>query len=55
MIRDSGEKTQDMLVPDKMSLDVFDYESLHRYRNRMKTTTSVMCVVTWTMWNFCKC
>jgi predicted HTH transcriptional regulator len=38
MIRDSGEKTQDMLVLDKMSLDVFDYESLHRYRNRMKTT-----------------
>jgi predicted HTH transcriptional regulator len=36
MMRDSGEKTQDMLVLDKMQLDVFDYESLHRYRNRMK-------------------
>ena len=38
MIRDSGEKTQDMLVLDGMSLDVFDYESLRHYRNRMKAT-----------------
>jgi len=38
MIRDSGEKTQDMLVLDKMSLEVFDYESLRHYRNRMKVT-----------------
>jgi predicted HTH transcriptional regulator len=38
MYRDSGEKTQDMLVLDKMSLNVFDYESLHRFRNRMKDT-----------------
>jgi len=38
MIRDSGEKTQDMLVLDSMSLDVFNYESLRHYRNRMKVT-----------------
>ena len=36
MIRDSGEKTQDMLVLNAMSLNVFDFESLQRYRNRMK-------------------
>jgi predicted HTH transcriptional regulator len=38
MIRDTGEKTQDMLVLDKMSLKVFDYQSLRGYRNRMKVT-----------------
>ncbi|MCL2815298.1 MAG: putative DNA binding domain-containing protein [Oscillospiraceae bacterium] len=38
MIRDNGNKTQDMLVLDKMSFDVFDYDSVHRYRNRMKIT-----------------
>ena len=38
MIRDSGEKTQDTLVLDNMSLNVFDYESLRHYRNRMKVT-----------------
>jgi predicted HTH transcriptional regulator len=38
MIRDSGEKTQDMLVLENMTLDVFDYESLRHYRNRMKVT-----------------
>jgi predicted HTH transcriptional regulator len=38
MLRDSGGKTQDMLVLDNMSLRVFDYESLHRFRNRMKDT-----------------
>jgi predicted HTH transcriptional regulator len=38
MIRDSGEKTQDMLVLENMSLEVFDYESLRHYRNRMKVT-----------------
>ena len=38
MIRDNGEKTQDMLVLESMSLDVFDYESLRHYRNRMKVT-----------------
>ena len=36
MICDNGEKTQDMLVLDDMSLNVFDYESLRHYRNRMK-------------------
>lgn len=38
MIRDNGNSTQDMLVLDKMSFDVFDYESVKRYRNRMKVT-----------------
>ena len=38
MIRDSGEKTQDTLVLDNMSLNAFDYESLRHYRNRMKVT-----------------
>lgn len=38
MFRDSGDKTQDMLVLDKLSLDVFDYDSLRRYRNRMRDT-----------------
>ena len=38
MIRDNGEKTQDMLVLDGMSPDAFDYESLRHYRNRMKVT-----------------
>ncbi|MDR0424681.1 MAG: putative DNA binding domain-containing protein [Clostridiales Family XIII bacterium] len=38
MMRDSGEKTQDMLVMDGMSLDVFDYVSLRHFRNRMKFT-----------------
>lgn len=38
MFRDRGEKTQDMLVLANMSLTVFDYDSLRRYRNRMKVT-----------------
>ncbi|MDR0306628.1 MAG: putative DNA binding domain-containing protein [Chitinispirillales bacterium] len=38
MIRDKGDRTQDMLVLLKMPLTVFDYDSLHRYRNRMKVT-----------------
>jgi predicted HTH transcriptional regulator len=38
MYRDSGEKTQDMLVLDKMPLKAFDYESLRRFRNRMRDT-----------------
>jgi len=29
-------KTQDMLVLNEMPLTVFDYDSVHRYRNRMK-------------------
>ena len=38
MIRDKGDRTQDMLVLEKMPLTAFDYDSLHRYRNRMKIT-----------------
>jgi len=38
MIRDNGIRTQDMLVLDTLSLSVFDYDSLHRYRNRMTVT-----------------
>ena len=37
MIRDASIRTQDMLVLEDMNLDVFDYESIRRYRNRMKT------------------
>lgn len=36
MLRDADVKTQDMIVLETMDLDVFDYDSLHRYRNRMK-------------------
>ena len=38
MLRDSADTTQDMLVLDKMKFDVFDFESVRRYRNRMKIT-----------------
>ena len=37
MTRDASVKTQDMLVLDNMSLDVIDYDSVRRYRIRMKT------------------
>lgn len=36
MLRDAAPRTPDMLVLKEMGLDVFDYDSLHRYRNRMK-------------------
>lgn len=36
MLRDAAVRTQDMLVLGNMRLDVFDYDSVHRYRNRMK-------------------
>lgn len=36
MTRDASVKTQDMLVLEEMELDVFDYDSIHRYRIRMK-------------------
>lgn len=36
MMRDASIKTQDMLVLNNMNLDVFDYESIKRYRSRMK-------------------
>lgn len=37
MTRDASVKTQDMLVLENMDLNVFDYDSVHRYRIRMKT------------------
>lgn len=35
MYRDASYKTQDMLILEEMGLDVFCYDSVHRYRNRM--------------------
>lgn len=37
MMRDAAIKTQDMVVLEDMGLDVFDYDSVKRYRIRMKT------------------
>ena len=37
MMRDAAVKTQDMTVLEDMDLDVFDYDSIKRYRIRMKT------------------
>ena len=37
MMRDAAVKTQDMVVLEDMGLDVFDYDSVKRYRIRMKT------------------
>lgn len=36
MMRDAAIKSQDMIVLENMNLDVFDYDSIKRYRNRMK-------------------
>lgn len=36
MLRDASIKTQDMLILENMGLEVLDYDSLHRYRIRMK-------------------
>ncbi len=36
MLRDAAIKTQDMLVLDSMDLRTLDYDSVHRYRIRMK-------------------
>ena len=36
MLRDASIKTQDMLILENMRLEVLDYDSLHRYRIRMK-------------------
>ena len=36
MMRDAAIRTQDMLVLENMGLDVFDYDSIKRYRIRMK-------------------
>ena len=38
MLRDSGHQTQDMLVLENMSFDVFDHDTLRRYRNNMRIT-----------------
>ncbi len=35
MLRDQSDTSQDMLVLEEMDLDVLDFESLKRYRNRM--------------------
>lgn len=40
MLRDASVKTQDMMVLEKMDMDVFDYDSIHRYRIRMKNYRS---------------
>lgn len=37
MMRDAAIKTQDMVVLEDMGLDAFDYDSVKRYRIRMKT------------------
>lgn len=37
MLRDAAAKTQDMILLEDMGLDVFDYDSVKRYRIRMKT------------------
>lgn len=37
MIRDASVKTQDMTLLESMEMDALDYDSIHRYRNRMKT------------------
>ncbi len=36
MLRDASIKTQDILILEKMGMDVLDYNSLHRYRIRMR-------------------
>ena len=36
MIYKNDEKTQDLLLLENMSLDVFDYQSVRRYRNSMR-------------------
>ncbi len=35
MLRDASPQSQDMLVLDRMSFEVLDFESVHRYRQRM--------------------
>ena len=36
MLRDQAESSQDTRLIEQMGLDVFDYESVARFRNRMK-------------------
>ena len=38
MIRDKGDRTQDVLILEKMPLDVLDYSTLRAFRNRMRNT-----------------
>ena len=36
MLRDQAESSQDTHLIERMGMDIFDYESVARYRNRMK-------------------
>ena len=36
MLRDAAVQTQDTVLLERMDLDVFDYDSVHRYRNRLR-------------------
>ncbi len=36
MLRDAAVQTQDTILLERMDLDVFDYDSVHRYRNRLR-------------------
>jgi predicted HTH transcriptional regulator len=36
MLRDAAAQTQDTIVLERMNLEVFDYDSVHRYRNRLR-------------------
>ncbi|MBO5659919.1 MAG: AAA family ATPase, partial [Bacteroidaceae bacterium] len=36
MLRDAATQTQDTLLIEQMDLSVFDYDSVHRYRNRLR-------------------
>lgn len=36
MFRDAAVQTQDTIVLERMDLEVFDYDSVHRYRNRLR-------------------
>ena len=38
MLRDSGNETQDMLVLEKTSFPIFDYDTVKSYRNSMRAT-----------------
>ena len=38
MLRDATGRSQDMLVLENMGLYVFDYDSVHRYRRRMRNS-----------------
>lgn len=38
MMRDAASRSQDMLVLENMDMGVFDYDSVHRYRQRMRNS-----------------